>query len=217
MEDLFPDIQISTNETASTMAVIPLLSLVFAPTDPIRAYLGTDGAGVYQSLDSGLSWSSSGLSGLAVRDLVVSQDDPSKIYAATNGTGSVWRSTNGGSNWTNLNLPTGTAYAFVIPDSSPEVLYVGTSEGVFKYIGYWLSSGLAGLSVRAIAVHPNNSNILFAGTMAGVYVSMDGGLSWGPGPPELDGIWIESIRFDPNDFNMIYFATRAHGVLRLSP
>jgi photosystem II stability/assembly factor-like uncharacterized protein len=217
MEDLFPDIQISTNETASTVAVTPLLSLVFAPTDPIRAYLGTDGAGVYQSLDSGLSWSSSGLSGLAVRDLVVSQDDPSKIYAATNGTGSVWRSTNGGSNWTNLNLPTGTAYAFVIPDSSPEVLYVGTSEGVFKYIGYWLSSGLAGLSVRAIAVHPNNSNILFAGTMAGVYVSMDGGLSWGPGPPELDGIWIESIRFDPNDFNMIYFATRAHGVLRLSP
>jgi len=204
-------------ESASIQAVTPLLSLVFAPTSPVSAYLGTGGSGVYKSTDSGLNWVPSGLTGLTVRDLVGSPLNASKIFAATNAAGSVWRSTNGGSCWVNLNLPKGTAYALAMPDSSPELLYAGTSEGVYKFVGYWLSSGLAGQSVQVLAVHPSFPKVIYAGTVNGAYISIDGGLSWQPGPPELDGRWIESIRFDPNDEGVIYFATRSHGVLRLSP
>jgi hypothetical protein len=152
-----------------------------------------------------------------VRDLVVSPLTASKIFAATNTTGSVWRSLNGGYNWENLNLPKGTAYAMAMPDSSPELLYAGTSEGVYKYVGYWLSSGLAGQSVRSLAIHPSFPKVIYAGTVNGTFVSVDGGLSWQPGPPELDGRWIEAIYLDPNDEDVIYFATRYHGALRLSP
>ncbi len=215
--DLFPDDLFGTREAASTSAVTPLLSLVFAPTNPVSAYLGTGGSGVYKSTDGGLNWSASGLAGLSVRDLVVSPNGVSKIYAATNSTGSIWLSTNGGSDWVDLNIPTGTAYALAIPGTHSEVLYAGTSEGVFKFDGSWTFSGLGGNSVRSLAVHPTSPGVIYAGTMNGATVSTDGGKSWQPGPSELDGIWIESIRFDPNDFNVIYFATRAHGVLRLSP
>jgi hypothetical protein len=102
-------------------------------------------------------------------------------------------------------------------NTQPETLYAGTSAGVFKYVGYWLSSGLSGQSVRALAVHPDHPKVVYAGTMAGAFLSTDGGLSWQPGPAELNGIWIEQIRFDPDDSRVMYFSTRAHGVLRVSP
>jgi hypothetical protein len=57
--------------------------------------------------------------------------------------------------------------------------------------------------VRAIAVHPQNPEIVFAGTQEGPYRSHDGGDSWErldfPGPERV--VW--SLTFHPSDARTI--------------
>jgi photosystem II stability/assembly factor-like uncharacterized protein len=216
-DDLFPGALTGPGQVKEASQYTPLLAMVFAPASPLTAYLGTAGAGVYKSIDDGATWSASGLAGLTVRCLAVKPDNPLVVFAGTDGSGSVRRTINGGSTWTSLNLPTGTAYALAIPDTDPSVLYVATDSGIYKYNGSWSTSGLEGRYVTTLAIHPSNANLLYAGTTSGAFVSTNGGLSWEPGPDELEGIWVRSIRIDPNNPDIVYFTTYNHSVLRLSP
>ncbi|MCP4106724.1 MAG: hypothetical protein GY749_14500 [Desulfobacteraceae bacterium] len=94
------------------MAVIPELE-----SDPEYnhiVYAGTDGGGVYRSLDSGSTWESISRSSTHpgqnwiqpyVNDIAVDPDDMSRIYAATGygGRGHIYRSLDGGINWNSGN------------------------------------------------------------------------------------------------------------------
>ena len=116
-----------------------------------------------------------------------------------------------------MGLHDGRANSLAISSADPSTLYAATDIGVYKYDGDWSLSGLDGLYVTAIALHPQQETILFAGTSSGAYVSSDGGLTWQPGPGELDGVWVHAIQVDPNNPDIIYFTTEGHGILRLSP
>ncbi|MCJ7702257.1 MAG: hypothetical protein MUO62_11800 [Anaerolineales bacterium] len=211
---LFPGAAEPNALATATSEASPLLSLVFAPTSPLTAFLGTGGAGVYKSSDGGLNWSPTGLSGRVVSSLAIAPQDPARVYAAA---GPVYLSTNGGVSWTDLALPAGSAYALAAANTQAEWLYVGTSSGVYRYEGSWQACGLAGYAVQALAVHPANPNLVYAGTEAGAFISSDGGVSWEPGPSELEGVRIRSIDFDPNDYQRVFFGTQAHGILLLAP
>jgi len=200
-----------------TLSSIPrLLSMVFAPTDPRTAYLGTDGSGVYKSDDDGATWAYSGLTGWDVRDLVVSPADPTWVYAATNAEGTVYRTPNGGTDWENLILSGVTAYSLAIHPSNPSLVYAGTTNGVYKHDGsVWSAAGLDGFKVYDIAINPEDPNNLYAGTNNSALVSYDGGLNWEVVTEALMGIKVESIEFDAVDADVIYFTTQANGVLRV--
>jgi photosystem II stability/assembly factor-like uncharacterized protein len=218
LEDyLFPEQPALSLQNKSLDGTVPLLTMVFDPAIPLTAYMGTDGVGVYKTSDDGETWTSSGLSGLTVRDLEFSPADPNLIYAATNGSGSVYLSPDSGGNWGNLILPGVTAYSLAIPPSDPDLIYAGTSSGFYIFDGLsWAASGLGGFEVYDLVLHPSNPDIIYAGTHNSAFISYDGGVNWELGPEELLGIRIESIHFDPNDPGVIYYNTRAHGVLRVS-
>jgi photosystem II stability/assembly factor-like uncharacterized protein len=199
------------------LAQAPLRAMVFAPTTPPTAYVGTAGAGVYKSSDDGFSFSPSGLSGLTVHCLEVAPNNPARLYACTDGDGSIRRSIDGGGTWTSLKLPFGTANDLAISAASPTVLFVASDVGVYKHVSFWSVCGLAWDNVTAIAAHPTNPNLIYAGTSSGAYLSSDGGATWQPGPSELEGVRIHSIQFDPNNPDLVYFTTYGHSVLRLSP
>ncbi len=62
--------------------------------------------------------------------------------------------------------------------------------------------------VMAVAFHPNNPDILFAGAPAGgVWRSQDGGLSWSTDTDQLPTLGISSIAFDPTNPDIIYAGT----------
>src|SRR6516225_7367037 len=65
--------------------------------------------------------------------------------------------------------------------------------------------------VTAIAVNPNNTNILYLGTaQGGVWRSRDGGLNWTPLFDKQPALGIgepAGIAIDPNDTNTIYVGT----------
>ncbi len=191
---------------------VGMLEMVFAPSDPQIAYIGTNGAGVYRSLNGGTSWQSADLGGNAIRSLAVDYSDPNLIYATTDYYGSLKYSPDGGSTWKDAFLQ---AFFYSVATSPFEtgVVYAGTNSGVYIYkSGTWSALGLSDQSVTYIAIDPTRPGVIYAGTTDGAYYSVDHGLNWNTVDDRLRGYTIMSINIDPTNPNVVYFSTKTHGV-----
>ena len=78
-----------------------------------------------------------------------------------------------------------------------------------------LRGGLPGdVEVRAIAVHPRDSQVIYAGTQHGPYRSTDGGEHWTAlGLPD-PGMTVWSLLFHPRDANVLYAGAAPAAVYR---
>jgi photosystem II stability/assembly factor-like uncharacterized protein len=114
-----------------------------------------------------------------------------------------------GAFWTPVGPYGGVVVALAAFPSSPEVLYAGVDRGgVFRSDDaglHWrsVSPGLPDLGVSALAVSPASSSLVVAGTASGLYVTVDGGISWtvAAGSP---GSAISDIVFDAADPTVAY-------------
>ena len=124
-------------------------------------------------------------------------------YGATGG--GVWKTTDGGVNWTNISdgfFKTGSVGAIDSADSDPSVIYVGMGEetvrgnvssgdGVYKSIDAgktWKHIGLDDTQqISRVRVHPTNPNIVYVSALGhlwgdneqrGIFRSKDGGKTW---------------------------------------
>ncbi len=191
-----------------------LLTMIYAPSNPSMAYIGSDGSGVYRSQDGGEHWTSAGLSGQVVWSLAVDPLDPLHLYAATSQAGAVKTSSNGGASWSDLSLPGETIYSLALAGGG--MLYAAAGRGVYRYDGAaWQPAGLSGTPAGLIAVDPVNPARLYAAGATGAYYSIDAGLAWQPVLSELQGIAVQSIQFNPAEPGVVYFGTKTHGVLRV--
>jgi len=66
-------------------------------------------------------------------------------------------------------------------------------------------SGLAAAQITAIAFDPRVRSLVYAGTLQGVFRSVDGGNTWAPAG--LDNFWIRSIAVDPSNLGTLYAGT----------
>jgi photosystem II stability/assembly factor-like uncharacterized protein len=114
-------------------------------------------------------------------------------------TGGVWKTTNGGTDWTPLtdNQPSLSIGAIAIDPNNVNFIYAGLGEANYSGDSYYgfgiLKSTDAGVSwtlanppwlnrhrIARIAVDPNNSNYVYAATTHGVVRSNDAGSTWQP-------------------------------------
>ncbi len=100
-------------------------------------------------------------------------------------------------------------------------IYVGTiGQGVWRSEDggdSWrrTSSGMFSESdIRAIAVHPDDASILFAGTETGIYRSQNGGDSWEKLDSPMNGMQIWSIAIHPKRPNTVYAGTCPSALFR---
>jgi hypothetical protein len=194
-----------------------LQTLVFAPSNPDVAYIGTNTFGVYKSTNGGLNWTASGLSGKKVWALAVDPTNAQVVYAATNLIGEVKMSVDGGGSWTDISLPGKAVYSLAVSESppGPGLLYAGSSNGVFvRNGGGWTLSGLEGSTIAWIAVQPADASLVYAGSTNGAFVSRDAGATWAAGPEELAGYTVQYIGTDPFYPRAVYFCTTLRGVLK---
>jgi photosystem II stability/assembly factor-like uncharacterized protein len=130
--------------------------------------------------------------------------DATTFYFGATG-GGVWKTTDGGSNWTPLGdgtFRTGSVGAIAVSESDPNVIYVGMGEtpirgnvshgdGVYKSTDAgrtWKNVGLAATrQIARVRIPPTNPDIVYVAALGhvwgpnperGIYRSEDGGATW---------------------------------------
>ena len=156
--------------------------------------VGTTGAGLFHSADSGESWRRIGSpfpGESQVRALAVDPSSSNVVYAgAENG---IYRSEDAGTNWAKLDSPMEglKIWSIAIDPSNSDNVFVGTSPAqLFRSRDggqSWdkLAANIAqecaigDPRVTALLVDPVDSNTVLAGVeIDGVYISRDGGDTW---------------------------------------
>lgn len=163
-----------TNWVKANLDSVNVTSIAMNPHRPDTVFVGTDGRGLQRSFNDGATWSilSNGLSNARIAQLAVHPTQAETLYVATLDAGA-FRSTNGGDSWdaSNNGLTDRDLASLDIAPSAPNVIYVGSRTGkVFKSTdnaGIWsdISRNLSfGVPITALAVAPDSSNVVYAGT-----------------------------------------------------
>jgi photosystem II stability/assembly factor-like uncharacterized protein len=132
-----------------------------------------------------------------VWEVAVDQTNQQIVYAGSNTTG-MWKSTNGGTTWTQINvgLSNLVIQALALSKSNPDILLCGTGTGANAGVyltadggasWFQVNTGLAetSIGIQALAIDPTNTEIgycaIFDGASNatnGIYKTTDAGLSW---------------------------------------
>jgi hypothetical protein len=156
-------------------AVTNVTSIVINPNPASTAiaYAASYGAGVYSSFDYGGTWhpANSGLNNLFATSLAFDPQSPSTLYVGTSS--NVFKTTNGGTNWSALSFGASytnpVVYSLAVDPVTTSTLYAGTISGVFKTIdggSTWslVTNGLSSAWISALALRPGSPGTLLAGT-----------------------------------------------------
>jgi len=168
------------------------------PSDQNHVLLGVRGAGIFASSDGGNSFSlsNSGLDSLDVTAIAFDPLHPGVVYTGLYGNlngawGGVFKSTTGGSSWTNWNNPGGNGAignkfvtALVVDDQG--AIHAGTFNPNTNLGSLYKQTGTGGWSVgpevcgvETLVVDKSTQRKLWAGTRAfGPWVSSNNGSTW---------------------------------------
>ncbi len=189
----------------------PITTLKIAPDNHLHLYAGMLGAGIAQSLDGGNSWvtTNTGLPDSSIiRVLWIHPRDPAFLLCGTDyPSGGLYRSVNGGHNWTLINnLPNGATYHVTTIANDPvdsEIIYTGlSSAGEPGFAWGLLRSSNRGVDWEVISqdysfydieIDPANTQYLWSVVYTGflewmLFSSADGGSTWNP-YPDLPNAW----------------------------
>ena len=198
--------------TNSQLLSVNLLRMVYAPSDPQIAYMGTGGSGVYKSTNGGASWQPTNLGGASILNLAVDLANRDLVYAVTDIPGSIKISTDGGGTWMDSYQPV-IFYSLAASPIKSGDLYAGTNNGIYRYhSGSWTPLGLSGQVVTTLMPDSSRPNLIYAGTTSGAYYSLDAGYTWKFVDERLRNQIIQSISIDPANPNLVYFGTKTHGI-----
>ncbi|MBL0055451.1 MAG: glycoside hydrolase [Chitinophagaceae bacterium] len=154
---------------------------------------------------------------------------PNVFYIGVNN-GGVWKTNDFGRTWNPIfdSQPTGSIGDVVVSPSNPDVLYVGSGEGlqrpdlsvgdgIYKSTDggkTWSNTGLRdGQQVGGLAIDPKNENRVFAAVLGhpyganperGVYRTLDGGKTWERVLYKDENTGAIQVTIDPNNSNIIY-------------
>lgn len=142
-----------------------------------------------------------------ITSVAVHPANESVIYVSSPG-GGIWKTINGGTNWTPLVDFSSSAWMNVfhltIDPANQNIIYAAPTSGtVIKSTNAgasWFATGSGPSGAKKIIIHPGNSSIVFATSGNGIYRSTDAGVSWVRVHTEAK----EDIEFHPADANIMY-------------
>jgi len=154
---------------------------------------------------------------------------PNVFYIGVNN-GGVWKTTDYGRTWFPIfdDQPTGSVGDVIVAPSNPNVLYVGSGEGlqrpdlavgdgIYKSIDAgktWVNLGLKNAQqIGGLAVDPKDENKVFVAALGhpygpneerGVYRSTDGGKNWERVLYKDENTGAIQVTIDPNNSNIVF-------------
>ncbi|MCP9470109.1 MAG: hypothetical protein NNA31_08950 [Nitrospira sp.] len=203
---------------------------VFHPALTENIYTATT-VGVFYTKDAGRVWEER-MNGMKevhiVTSIAINPKEPAVLYAGT--TGGIYRSEDGGMNWRKINnglIPETELMgamalgvnAIEIDRTNPDVVYAGTTKGLFRTEDkgeHWERIGLAISDpfVCCLVLHPSDPTVLYLGGPAGVWKSADGGHVWQAVNQGLATLNIRALAMAPMDARTLYVGTNGSGLYR---
>lgn len=145
-------------------------ALAVDPISPSTLYAGGD-QWVFKSTDGGQTWQIKPFSPRTINVIIIDPTNPATVYAGL-GSG-IFKSTNGGDSWNHpASYPFVNTRALALNPASPSTMYAAPDGlGVLKSTnggGSWtaMRNGLRNSFVNALAVDPQNTSTVYAGTLA---------------------------------------------------
>jgi PKD repeat protein/photosystem II stability/assembly factor-like uncharacterized protein len=195
------------------------------PSNPGTLYAAAvGGEGTFKTTDYGATWtwlSGQGITHPFADELVIDPHNPETVWEVAD-VGDIFQTTNGGTTWDKIIRPSGHGFragsvSVVAPaPSDPDTIYAGKNGfGIFKSIDGGESWQFLHQSevdyTYSIAVHPNNSNIVYSGynpkpfqDWAIVRQTTDGGTTWRTSLTVYNSSGITSVVIDPHNTETIY-------------
>ncbi|MEO0136072.1 MAG: T9SS type A sorting domain-containing protein [candidate division WOR-3 bacterium] len=173
---------------------------------------------VSKSTDGGTTWERDTLTTdyCMCYALAIDRSNSNVVYAGGYN-GYLFKTTNGGVNWTLSNTGlSGTVYDIKVASTKANTVYAGTSSGVYKSTNAgasWTSTGLSA-NVQAVLINPSNENEIYAATSNGIYKSTTGGGGWTLMNTGLLNTNTTSLGIYPN--NWLFCGTNGTGMYRWS-
>jgi len=180
------------------------------PSVPKRLYAGTLGDGLFITDDMGVSWSHVGgeLAGTSVKALLASSTNPGSIFAGT--WDGLFMSQDAGQTWARSSPPLDGKQVVSLAASQTGAIYAGTyGDGLFTSSdsgNTWRVTDSPQLYVTAIVVGYNDPELVFVGTLGGVFRSNDGGKTWELSSGGLRDLSIQELTID-SETDYLYAAT----------
>jgi photosystem II stability/assembly factor-like uncharacterized protein len=154
---------------------------------------------------------------------------PNVFYIGVNN-GGVWKTTDYGRTWFPIfdDQPTGSIGEVAVAPSNPNVIYVGSGEGIQRpdlSVGdgvykstdggkTWINTGLKDAQqIGGLAIDPNNENRVFVAALGhpygpneerGVYRTIDGGKTWERVLYKDENTGAIQVTIDPNNSNILF-------------
>ncbi len=181
-----------TNSTGQPTGMGRINAVAFHPTDAATIFIGAPSGGIWKSTDGGSTWTdlSANIPKLGVSAILVHPVDPAILYIGTGdrdasdapGIG-VFKSTNGGVSWTQVNQNMGNSIVggLAMHPSDPNTILAATSKGIYKTIdggSHWTQKSNNTSHYKEIRYNPGNPAIVYATEGGKFYRSSDGGESW---------------------------------------
>jgi len=155
--------------------------------------------------------------------IIASKITANTVYLTTLGDG-VFRSRDGGSNWTPINTGLNVSMTSqIVEDSITGILYLGTYfDGIYKSSDngdHWIkiSQNIKNAECIELVANTRNSDSLFVVTGSGLYGSIDGARSWqriGLTPPCFYGLTgcIAMDKYNPQNIYVGYSTYNGQGI-----
>ena len=204
--------------------------IVTAATIPVPARQGTAAEAGHSKLFSEMRWRAIGpLRAGRTKAVAGVPSQPFTFYIGMVN-GGVWRTTNAGRTWTPIfdDQPTGSIGSIAVAPSDPNVVYVGSGEGLQRpdlAIGdgmykstdagrTWTHLGLRDTQqIARVEVDPKNPNRVFVAALGhpygpneerGIFRSTDGGRTFQKVLYRGENIGGKDVDIDPSDPNIVY-------------
>ena len=199
----------------------PIHALAQAPSDPHILYAGTL-EGVFQSSDSGATWSQISPPGSheihEIESLAVDPGNADVVYAGT--WHLPWKTTDGGKTWHNIKqgiIEDSDVFSIIVDPGHAHIVYLSACSGIYKSenagILFRKVQGIPSEArrTRSLMQDPEQRDVVYAGTTEGLYKTVDSGKTF-ERLTDSDVV-VNAVYVDPGDSNRVLLATDRGGVL----